>query len=228
MNPYRNRFTLIELLVVIAIIAILAGMLLPALNQARESAKKVNCISRLKQLGSAVNHYLADYNEYFPDKTNLSLNPPSYGVGFLQVDALAPYLGTRRPSNALSMPGSYGSYKCLSYDRLYDATSPIYLCPASNSTLVTEKNYAWNGYICSHPKTVIACVRKITRLKAPSRMILMADGIYHSLDFHTYNQPAASATRIDYRHGKNANILWADSHADSVRTYLKSSTNYFE
>jgi prepilin-type N-terminal cleavage/methylation domain-containing protein len=69
-----GAFTLIELLVVIAIIAVLASMLLPALARAKEKAKRMSCISNVKQIATAMFMYVADNNQQYPPRMP---NPPA-------------------------------------------------------------------------------------------------------------------------------------------------------
>ena len=79
MKQKDKGFTLIELLVVIAIIAILAGMLLPALNQAKEKAKQADCTSKLSQIGKAFFQYAMSYDDYYP--TTEKNKRPSWMAG---------------------------------------------------------------------------------------------------------------------------------------------------
>ncbi len=208
MNFYgKKAFTLIELLVVIAIIAILAGMLLPALAKAKERALTVRCLSNLRQSGLAMQLYLPDFNErYFWG------DPRSPQVA---TDGMEWFVWAGR-TNGNKIPASQQNNIFGRLDRPlnhYGLKEGIVICPADKGRTDTQGGslFEWvgNSYIFNFGGLPPFAVGGLNNLKAssltnPVATVVFADGVLSFADNPTGWHRKTSA----------GNILFADGHGE--------------
>ena len=224
-----KKFTLIELLVVVSIIAILAGMLLPALGRARASAKKVHCVGNLKQMGVAFLSYSSDFNDYMmPQYINIT---SPFGVklerfwwhwgGYFQ-QQLASGMdeknwATGKRSNLLFCPARElnGRPAETALDRLDTDSSQRYT-PLFYSY---GHNYSLAGVYPRYVSNEWEQCRKISMLKQPSRYIAFADSesFFISVnDFSRHTRNGDSYNAADFRHSSSMNTMHPDGHVEST------------
>lgn len=234
-------FTLIELIIVVGVIAILTGLLLPALAKAKDRSKAIKCLSNEKQMGVGIDLYVQDFNYY----------PPGREYGVTQWEMCV------------------GSYAGGSTDMLaQEARTALFVCPSARSSVTTNSirlNFSGNPNILREV-TKDKGPAKGDEVKRPTESILVADSIQYAPDGSSHailwgvvgsngtavywndglsengdspiqvgrdedrvsdvNDPAAADIR--YRHGlKHANSLFADGHVSLVVKGKVKDKNFY-
>jgi len=239
-----SMFTLIELLVVIAIIAILASMLLPSLNKAREKSKAVKCLGIHRQIGTAATMYVDNYKGFYVPiyaRDNAAAVDAKFFANKAFQDLLGINKGLIRTGNPVTngllywpvnmvCPNARRSFREVDQGRLHAGFSFGMNCDGfsiQNSSF-NVWGEQWGAYF-------------LPKIKYPSRKIAISDatmmitGYWNSSPNNlSQGYPAAKDEAIDtnfatiaWRHGnqRQANILYFDGHAVQTDGYKITTTS---
>jgi prepilin-type N-terminal cleavage/methylation domain-containing protein len=223
----RRAFTLIELLVVIAIIGVLIALLLPAVQAARESARRTQCVNSLKQLGLAAHNIHDVYNALPPavsERSDIRLSirsryvsPPNGPMGFTVFDWLLPYVEQSPLYNASNMDVN----TVVSGRRVYNTYVPAYICPNEPASSPPYQgattnggangwvigNYAANYYVLGNPGGASIQARE----QSANSFAVLTDGLSNVVLFGERYGTCGSSGAANG--GNTVGNLWSDSNS---------------
>ncbi len=235
-------FTLIELLVVISIIALLVGILLPALGSARETAKRIKCLSNSRQLAIAETAYSNSNKEFFvPYRSPLDKLPSSIAVNLADTPPLGGWWWTSRlVDDGLLDTGL--AFTCATFEP--DGKNAFRIEDAKTDTEENMRARGWNeghfgmnvfflGSMLEDPDTYDADLASKTPrqgdVRKPTETIFAADSVNGEQQATIgrnlgigylrpgYKAPAQQYGKADPRHKGSVNVTWADGHSSNVQ-----------
>ena len=189
----RHGFTLVELLVTIAVIGILAGLLLPAVNRAKDASRRAGCTSNLKQVSLAIHLYADENQDNFPVLPEP--NPYPNGVGAYYKQLVKGYLGLRGPAAP---------------------DEKVFVCPSDQRIFRDAEHaftsYTFNGYEVSEGSIPRITGKKMSAIIAPSRAVLVADWpAFFGGSWHPFREELHADARNQ--------VSFVDGHVSETRIY---------